>query len=258
MELQIAGICHIGTIRDGNEDNIMVNGAYRDDTTQDIKALEDCWRRPWNICGVFDGMGGESHGDAASLKAAEIFSTWQPSFDTADIEDLFLRASDDIYDSIPKFSGQRAGTTAAVFISDGRHAAVCNIGDSRIYRYRQGELKQLSKDHTSAQQLVDMGMDNGDDVAAKAKKGSITQYLGVPRDEFQIEPFICRDLDLEKDDIYLLCSDGLTDMLEDEEIRDTIAGCSGRSARLTVAAAVQKALDKGGRDNVSVIAVRVL
>lgn len=258
MELHIAGICHIGNLRDNNEDNILINGSYRTDPGQKIKALEDSVCGSWSVCAVFDGMGGESYGETASLKAAESFSSWEPSLDRRDIEDIFLKANDDIYDNIPKLRGQRSGTTAAVFISDGEKAAVCNIGDSRIYRYRSGYLEQLSRDHTSSQQLMDMGIEKTGHATAAKYKGSLTQYLGIPRDEFQIEPFIYQDAELRHDDTYIICSDGLTDMLSDEELEAVLEKHTGQDTRVTAAAVVKAALDNGGRDNVSAVIIRVL
>lgn len=258
MELHVAGICHVGKLRDNNEDNVYINGAYRTDPDQKIKALEDKIHSSWSVCAVFDGMGGECNGEAASLKAAEVFDTWEPSLDPHDIEEIFLKASDDIYDSIPKYRGQHSGTTAAVFVSDGKHAAACNIGDSRIYRYRNGCLEQLSRDHTSAQRMIDMEIRRTGHAEAAGQKGKLTQYLGVPRDEFQIEPFIYQDIELRHGDIYILCSDGLTDTLENEELKCVIERYAGQDIRVSAAAAVKASLDNGGRDNVSVIVIRVL
>lgn len=256
MNLSIAGICHIGRIREKNEDNIYINSTYRADVQQNIIQLTDNQKNKWNMCAVCDGMGGESHGEMASLKAVESFRMWKPSLRKEDIEQAFQDANENVYNHLPKVTGQITGTTAAIFISNSEYAAVCNIGDSRIYRFRDGCMEQISRDHTVIQQMIDFNIDNIKQSELGKRKGMLTQYLGISPDEFQIEPFICTGMILQKNDIYLICSDGLTDMLNDEKIRAVIE--KNVTPEESAATLVEEALYMGGRDNVSVIIVKVL
>ena len=131
----------------------------------------------------------------------------------------------------------------AMVCFDRRQIYVCNVGDSRIYRLRDGELRQLSRDHV--RQLVIPGQ----------SKAPLSQYLGVDPDELRLTPAIVKGK-LKLADTYLLCSDGLTDMVGEEEIRDILQ--AEPVTRSCAAALVDAALKNGGRDNVTVIVCSIV
>jgi protein phosphatase len=135
------------------------------------------------------------------------------------------------------------GTTMVSLYFSGRYVYVCNIGDSRAYRLRDGEFLQLSVDHVEKYP--------GRDV----KKAPLTQYLGFGSDEIQLEPYIAKG-ELKRGDMYLLCSDGLTDMLTNFEISDIMLRST--DADSCVRELVQAALEHGGRDNITVIICRII
>ena len=148
------------------------------------------------------------------------------------------------------------GTTLALlYINDGK-AIAYNIGDSRAYLFRKNKLIQLSEDHTQAQRLVDMGLLKKSAAANHKDKHKLTQHLGIFPDELIIEPYKSQEINIKQNDIFLLCSDGLTDMLSDDDITVILSnkqeGIGTLAKRL-----ISKALEKGGKDNVTIVLSKV-
>jgi protein phosphatase len=138
---------------------------------------------------------------------------------------------------------ERMGTTMAAFCFSHGYVYVCNLGDSRAYRLREGEFMQLSADHVEKRE------------GQTKKKAPLTQHLGIAPEEFLIEPYIAKG-EIKSGDQYLLCSDGLTDMLSNLEIDEIMTGTD--TAESCVQKLVDAALKKGGRDNVTAIVCRIL
>ncbi|MEO0423180.1 MAG: Stp1/IreP family PP2C-type Ser/Thr phosphatase [Pseudomonadota bacterium] len=145
------------------------------------------------------------------------------------------------------------GTTIVSCLMYDNRLSVAHVGDSRLYRVRQNRFEQLTQDHSLLQELVDRGVVEREEAERKLKRNYVTRALGVEPD---IEVAIM-EVDAQPDDIFVLCSDGLSDMVEDDDIHLTIStfhtdlGMVGRQL-------VQLSNDNGGRDNVSVLMVRVL
>ena len=135
------------------------------------------------------------------------------------------------------------GTTVTTLCFTHRDVYVCNVGDSRAYRLRAGEFLQISIDHV-AQRAV-----------GQVKKAPITQYLGIRPEEFRLEPHIAKG-ELQRGDKYLLCSDGLTDMLTNYELADIMEHSA--QAENSVQELVDAALEKGGKDNITAIVCHIL
>lgn len=128
----------------------------------------------------------------------------------------------------------------------GKTAYIANIGDSRALLYRQGVLQQISKDHTD-QFLLDLhGINN--------RKPRLTQHLGIEPEEMVIEPYLT-EVVIQPGDLFLLCTDGLTDMIAVDEITHTLQ--KNIDVMETVAALINRAMDYGGRDNATVMLCRV-
>lgn len=217
-----------------------------------------------------DGMGGYNAGEVASgiavsLIAAEMKQSLadqnpaqvdQATGRTAAerlLREQVERANASVYQaaqSQPQYSGM--GTTLVVALFFDNRVAVAHIGDSRAYRLRGDELTQITKDHSLLQEQIDSGMITKEEARLSTHKNLVTRALGI---DPQVEPEI-HIHDAKPEDIYLLCSDGLNDMVEDEEIRLTLLTLR---ANLPLAARqlIQLANDNGGRDNVSVVLVRV-
>jgi protein phosphatase len=131
--------------------------------------------------------------------------------------------------------------------------SIAHVGDSRLYRFRRNRFEQLTMDHSLLQELVDRGFYSQEEAARSTNRNYVTRALGV-EPTVQVE---LQEVEVQPDDLYLLCSDGLPDMVEDEDIHLTI---STFSANLQTAGQqlVQLSNDHGGRDNVSVILTQVI
>lgn len=257
MKLKSAAMTHIGKVRHNNEDNFYMNGSYREDVNTDIKAVEDNRRRSRYVYAVFDGMGGENCGELASLKAAEILHECNKRSIRSRMDSYFKQANDEIcYISKSPETGCM-GTTLALFVSDGETADLYNIGDSRVYRLQGEVLDRLSKDHTQAQDLIDAGIMAEKDSTRSSKGHILTQHIGIPEDEFIIEPNTIANVELKKDDIFLLCSDGLSDMLEDSVIKEILKKERCKEPKEMVSMLIKASLVGGGRDNVTAIVIKV-
>ena len=249
--LDAACLCNTGKVRKNNEDNFFFDGrcleAENDGLKHPVTMTKTLWRE---VCvAVFDGMGGENFGEYASFAAAD-----RMQYMTRKLKDYFiperkflnrmcLTINEAVVAKQQEYCTDRMGSTmVALYFSHG-YVYVCNLGDSRAYRLRNGEFLQLSEDHVEKRE------------GQQRKKAPLTQHLGIDPENFLIEPYIAKG-ELERGDQYLLCSDGLTDMLSNLEIDEIM--CVSLSAEECAQKLVDAALEKGGRDNVTVIVCRIL
>jgi PPM family protein phosphatase len=208
-----------------------------------------------------DGMGGYNAGEVASGMATAVIGSElaQGLLERKQgvselLETVIGRANNAIYqaaESQPQYSGM--GTTLVMAVFRGNHISVAHIGDSRMYRLRSGSFECVTRDHSLLQEQIDSGMITEEDARRSQNKNLVTRALGV---DPEVEPEI-HTYEVAPGDVYLFCSDGLNDMVENDDIALTLQALS---ANLDLAAEqlVQMANDNGGRDNVSVILVRVL
>jgi len=242
--IQAACACHIGKLRPKNEDNFYFGGKVLplDNSGSPLvislrKSLAD------PVCfGVFDGMGGEKHGEQAAYIAAQTLreKIHNPAASPGELLVSVCKvANEKICALSTEYGGARIGTTAAILFLHGDRLWVCNIGDSRVYRCKDGVLTQLSQDHTDA--LYG---------AAQKRSPMLTQHLGISPREMLIEPYIAQE-EIRAGDRYLVCSDGLTDMLTDDEI----ARCMSEHADAIdcTSSLIKQSLQRGGRDNITVV-----
>lgn len=151
----------------------------------------------------------------------------------------------------PQYEGMGTTLVAAVFYED--QLTLAHVGDSRAYRLRDGRLEQLTRDHTLMQELIERGFYTPEEAHASLNRNVVTRALGV-------EPEVQVDLQEEialPGDLYLLCSDGLNDMVDDETIRLTLAHV-GDNLHDGADSLIAQANEQGGHDNVSVVVVKVL
>jgi protein phosphatase len=144
------------------------------------------------------------------------------------------------------------GTTLVACVFYDNFLTVGHIGDSRLYRMRSDILEQVTRDHSLLQEQIDSGLITKEDARSSHNKNLVTRAVGIdPEVEAEIHSY-----DVQKDDIFLLCSDGLNDMIEDDEIQMTLIALRS-NLELTAQQLVQAANDAGGRDNVSVMLVKI-
>lgn len=239
--------CYCGTFknrRDNNEDNFFADGYYLDVCHSDEEyfvRLKDDRNLKF---GVFDGLGGESKGEIASYTAASALS------ESENMKDYYFKANELVCKLSESRKSKISGTTvAAIEISDGRFRC-SNIGDSRAYIIREGNIKQLSTDHTSLQTLIDSGLITKSQAEKSKYKNVLSQCLGMKNDEIIISPYFGEECALEDKDIILLCSDGLTEGLSDKTIKNIVLDCGRKKA---VNALIQGALKGGSADNITIV-----
>lgn len=253
MQLEAIAICDVGKVRQNNEDNFYLQGKVRRDLS--LLRTEEYFKGPilQGVFAVADGMGGEENGEVASLVTVQSLRPCTMDEIYKDAMEHILQANEMLCDEMLVNGGKRMGSTLAALYVEGDKAVAVNIGDSRIYRIRDDVLQQLSKDHTMVQQMVDMGVITGKEARNHKKRHILSQNIGIFPEEMLIEPYFTEEFAVKAGDVFLLCSDGLTDMATDEEIRDVLRNgdIQGQAQKL-----VQLALSHGGKDNVTVLLVK--
>ncbi len=241
-EIFYSCISHKGNIRSTNQDNFICDKRFMNsDATGVVFPLNgNVISTTPTLFGVFDGLGGEECGEIASFIAAQTASCEINSKDSiAFMKNLCFNANHQICKFMKENLIYSMGTTAAMLLFSKHNITLCNIGDSRIFRISENEMFQVSMDHVS--------------ISPFGKKPFLSQNLGIPPEEVVIEPYFSSG-DYFNGDKYLICSDGLTDMVSENEICQII--CSN-SINDSTNLLLQKALENGGRDNVTIILLEV-
>ena len=241
--ITIAADCRKGHVRRKNQDNFWCASQYLDMIHDDAPETVVVTASPGDApaAAIFDGMGGEQLGEHASYLAATVFDERYPDRFVEDgcafLDDVCREANARICQHGVEINvSGNMGTTAAMILFGAKRVHIANVGDSRIYRMSGGRLTQISLDHSLE--------------CPGRKKAPLTQFLGIPETEFVIEPYKAT-FPYKAGDRYLLCSDGLTDMVDEDAIASVLK--SGDSVEETCARLRDAALEGGGRDNVTVI-----
>lgn len=254
IRLETAVISDTGRVRQNNEDNFYLRGEIRQVLTMGHAEAKHKGNAERALFAVADGMGGEENGELASLVTVQalrpcaLSQIWETASASID------QANRMICEEIADRGGKRMGSTLAALYIDAGKAICCNVGDSRVYLMRDGQLRQLSEDHTKVQQMVRMGVITPEQARIHKSRHILTQNIGIFEHEMIIEPYFSEEIRLKNGDVFLLCSDGLTDMVGDQEIKEALID---GSAEEMAADLVNQALEAGGRDNVTVMAVKV-
>ena len=253
MNIQASGICPVGRVRSNNEDNYYLQGQIRQDVEQLNTRAQYVGADTCALFAVADGMGGEAQGEFASLTAVKSLRPCSVEQVNAAAQRSINRANALICREMDRI-GRRMGTTlAALYIDNGR-AVACNVGDSRVYLLRDGILTQLSTDHSQVQQMIDLGILSSEAARTHPNRHVLTQHLGIREDEMILQPAFSEELELRVGDTFLLCSDGLTDMVDDADILEALSSGTSEHRAQTL---VELALAAGGRDNVTVLVASV-
>lgn len=211
-----------------------------------------------------DGMGGANAGEVASQLAVEMLInelvvTRAPAARVPEREAIQAamqrvnRALLDIAQNVPEYRGM--GTTVTMGCFQRNRLTFAHIGDSRLYRLRNGVLERLTRDHTLIQELVELGEFESEDEALQAggSQNILTRAFGSEADVL----FDLEDAETRNGDLFLFCSDGLTNMLTDEAIREFLEQ-SDTSLMDLIDTLIERACLNGGADNISVILARVV
>jgi len=208
---------------------------------------------------VADGMGGHAGGDVASHITINHIAELDREFDTIEAARDAVRARMleanamliKVVDDYPQLAG--LGTTLSVILRVGNQAVIAHIGDSRVYRLRDKDLVQLTQDHTFVQRLIDTGQITPEEAAVHPRRSVLMRVLG----DVDASPTIDVDIiPLHTNDVFMLCSDGLTGVVPDEDIHTVL---SKQAAPQTLAnELVTRSLAEGAPDNVTVVVARDL
>jgi protein phosphatase len=235
----------------------MAVGAYAraSDTGRKRRHNEDSFVVQPPLFAVADGMGGAQAGEVASkLAAAALEETDPGSLSGPDkLVSLIQEANRRVYErasSDPSTSGM--GTTMTVALVEGSHVTIGHVGDSRAYLVRGGSLEQLTEDHSLVNELLKSGKLSREEAEVHPQRSVITRAVGTDPD-VDVDAFV---VEANAGDIFLLCSDGLTDMVGDDDILDTVDRHQDDLDRATKSL-VSAANRGGGEDNITVVAFRI-
>lgn len=227
---------HVGRVRKLNEDRVLS-------------------RTPLGLWAVADGMGGHQRGDLASTMIVDALD----AIDPMDSGFAFLDSVQDVIQRVNRTlvaharlsaPGTMIGSTVVVLLAFGGHYACLWAGDSRGYLLRDGRLEQITRDHSMVQEMIDSGALNRADAPAFGRSNVITRAVGV-------QDSLALDLHtgpIAGDDIFLLCSDGLTGMMDDTAIADVLMTSQSLAAAADRLLALT--LEHGAKDNVSLVLIR--
>jgi len=246
-----AALTHVGRVRSNNEDNYNLFGKYRQNTDTTMQWDTGTARLGQAAAGVFDGMGGEESGEVASLIAAKSFAPCRLEDIQEEAKQRIWSVNNKICLEMKKRGGVRMGATIAALYLEKDQAVSCNVGDSRCYFMRKDLLCQLSVDHNEARKMLELGILTPEEARHSMSRHRLTQHLGIQPDEFLVEPYFSPSIGLQPGDIFLLCSDGLTDMVTDEEIEEIIRMFDDAESMADIL--VSAALRHGGKDNVTAL-----
>jgi protein phosphatase len=251
-KLRCVGATDTGRVREHNEDTI--------GTDPDV-----------GLVVLADGMGGYKSGEVASgIAVRTLMGLIKEAVERQDLtlqdpetglsrpgillRDAIQRANKIIYQTArtqPNCEGMGTTVVAGLFFDD--KITIAHVGDSRMYRLRGDRLEQVTQDHSLMQELVTRGFYTAEEAARAAAKNFVTRALGVePHVEVEVT-----EIPVVKDDLFLLCSDGLSDMVEDDDIQLTIS-TFGANLETLARQLVLLSNENGGRDNISVVLARVL
>jgi len=240
MERYGIGRTDVGLVRENNEDSYFVSNT-------EVGKLH-------NVYVVADGMGGHQAGEVASAAAIQHFcaylqaNMYSTQYTEALLADAVKDANNKVFElSLQDMSKQGMGTTFSACCFDENNLYYAHVGDSRIYLLSHGELKQLTTDHTYVEEMIAKGLMTEEEAEHSLNRHMLTRALGT---EYGIE-VDAGYTPLTEGDVVLICSDGLTNMLTDEEIASILNGIVELETKADEL--VTRALQNGGHDNVTIV-----
>ena len=248
----------IGRTRNNNEDNFFLQGKMLPEEEKGGRFSLTFPPTESLVVGVFDGMGGEALGEVASEICARMLQKHEESILTdgqIGVEKYISEANSSVCSKIKEHKA-RMGSTLVVAAATSNAVRIYNIGDSRAYFWRNGAMSLISNDHTVVKQLIASGILSNADAASDPRRHQLTQHIGVFPDEMLIEPFCASPIPPESGDVFLLCSDGVTDGLCDSEISSILS--SSKNANVLAKSVVAAARAAGSPDNITALVIRVI
>lgn len=281
--IRYAAVTHPGKRLKDNEDNFYADGIMRNLISLASLCVQGNTDEDYGVFAVCDGMGGYANGELASLLVAEAVADTVKEckenkisvfeYNTRkEVSHFFVNMANERICQLNEQKREESGSTIALLECKGDTYTIANVGDSRIYRLRDGKLDQLSVDHTVVARLLAAGQIRKDETKKHPRAHQLTQYLGINPEEMLIQPAMMRGT-IKENDCYLLCSDGLTDMVADDQIERILRGEIEKESETKENSSKEKlkeitprdiaqelckaAIEGGGRDNITVIVVLI-
>ncbi|HHW00003.1 MAG TPA: Stp1/IreP family PP2C-type Ser/Thr phosphatase [Clostridiaceae bacterium] len=243
--MEFAARCDRGLIRENNEDSYNIISGHKDIPITFI---------------IADGMGGHNSGEIASKTAVDYISKAMLEFPEKKIEDKDLtlyikeiieKANDEVLSvSKERIENYGMGTTLIVASAWADNLYIGHVGDSRLYLIREGKIQRVTTDHSYIEELVKNGTLTREEAENHPQKNIITRALGC-FEEIMVDTYIC---EIRNGDYFVLCTDGLTNMLSENEIRDIVLSADNPEFACDIL--VRKANENGGEDNITVIVIK--
>lgn len=263
MRLNISVSTNIGMLRTNNEDYFYANGKKLTDGIADdfsVSYTEEVTDTA--LFAVCDGMGGESCGEVASSAAVKVLGDYRNLITGATdskelsraVNEYAKAATENINEEVVRAGGIRGGTTLTLACIKNSVISMYYLGDSRIYLLRGGVLTRLTRDHTVAEDMIDCNVLTEEEAERSPDRHKLTMYLGVDDDTEGMKAGFAGSYTLTEGDRFLMCTDGLNEMCTNDEIAEILASDSDSTAGLLV----DRALENGGRDNVTCLVIKVL
>ncbi len=270
-EIDVYGLTHSGAVRAENQDHFLICSLRKEIVVHhtslgSLGQLPTGTQRVALLMMVADGVGGGAKGEEASRLAVEAVTQYVTrsmrcyyASEAADDQEFLLaleEAAQQSHAEVVRHAAEQAelrgmATTLTLWLSSWPRAFLLQVGDSRCYLLRNGELTQLTRDQTMAQELLDLGVITRADPAASRYASTLSSSIGGR----QTAPVVTR-IGLEWGNVALLCSDGLTRHVSDDKIRERLRSMT--SSRQVCEALIQDALDGGGSDNITVVVRRAI
>lgn len=263
--IKVVAISDIGNSRSNNEDNLFLSCDMQEkfiiNECTESKLVVSSYLPDNFCCAVSDGMGGHEFGEIASLKVVEYLSIYYDElikglYNKELIKDYITKLNDQFCNFATRNKNYRnMGATLCGVVADGKNAFCFSVGDSRAYTFCSGKLKQITIDHTEGQRLFDLQLLTAEELKTFPNRKAIYKYIGqkttlVP-DVFEIENYSSCSY-------ILLCTDGLTDVLSDNEIQSILGSTDidvNRKSQLLIDLALKRNLNVG--DNITLILIEL-
>lgn len=250
----------LGEGRTNNEDNYFLNGRtadYKYSENQNSTAFHGLSQN--GVFAVFDGMGGSAKGEFASLCAASTLGKYTDSIinDTeSSVNDYIEDTNKQICREAEKINRPIGSTMALLVIKDGK-AKSYNLGDSCIYHISKGRVTRITHSHTVAEQLYRMRAITREEAERDIRRHRLTKHLGMKNtDNRNLAPYVSSTIKLLKNDTFVLCTDGISDSVNEREINSIVERFDGKCKK-TADAIIEKAIRNGSRDNLTAMVLRI-
>ncbi|WP_010251766.1 PP2C family protein-serine/threonine phosphatase [Acetivibrio cellulolyticus] len=265
LKIDASVITEKGNVRTKNEDNFFLDGLFmqKSDNSDFCKHSLNSLGHQF-VFAVCDGMGGEELGEEASFLAVQSLSLMLKSSESkilsniADLRDFmssYIEKSNALIFENSLSAGKRMGTTLASILFFENKAIALNIGDSRVYLFRDSNLIKLTNDHTESERLIRLGLLDKEVARFHKSNNILTRHLGIDPQKGRMEADYSDEFNVLKGDTYLICSDGLSNTITYEELKNSLSS-SNDSAALSKNL-VDLAFEKKGIDNVTAMIIRI-